>query len=266
MCVAFCLWFGPDAAPAATHSVVVAAGPSFSPRVLTVTNGDTVVWTGLASFHTVTPNTGVTEPFCGSLAQPSCTRTFSVLGSFGYHCNPHQSLGMTGVVIVVAAPGTPPTVSITNPPNNSIVAAPASIAIGVSAADSDGTVLNVRLMTNGVFAATNSVAPFGFTLTNLSAGFYSLRARAEDNQALSTTSAPVLVRVAGRPVISAFPGTNGPLQFQFTSATGINYVVEQTTALTNFAPVVTNSGNGGLLQFSDANSSSTQKFMRVRLQ
>jgi plastocyanin len=252
-------------AQAATTNVVV-SGLTFNPSSVTIRVGDTVTWTGLANSHTVTPNTGVLEPFCGNLVQPSCTVTFNTAGTFGYHCIPHQLSGMVGTVVVQAAPGTPPTVSITNPANNLVFAAPATVAVGVSASDTDGTVANVRLMTNGVFAATNTVAPFGFTLSSLAPGFYSLRARAEDNQALSATSAPVLVRVAGQPALAFSRGTNGPLRFQFNSATGINYVVEQSAALTNFTRVTTNPGNGGALQFSETNSSSTQKFIRVRLQ
>ena len=264
-CIAVMIVLGATLTRAATTNVVV-SGLTFSPSSVTIRVGDTVTWTGLASFHTVTPDTGVTEPFCGNTVQNSCTVTFNNVGTFGYHCIPHQGFGMVGQVIVAAAPGVPPSVSITNPPNNTLLPAPATFAVGVSATDSDGTVANVRLMTNGVFAATNAVAPFGFTLSNLPPGFYSLRARAQDNQSLVATSAPVLVRVAGKPALTFSPGSNGPLRFQFNSATGINYVVEQSVALTNFVPVTTNPGSGGVLQFSDTNSSATQKFIRVRLQ
>ena len=64
--------------------------------------------------------------------------------------------------------------------------------VGVSAADSDGTVANVRLMTNGVFAATNSVAPFGFSLSNLPPGHYSLRARAQEFSTIAADAQTLL--------------------------------------------------------------------------
>lgn len=265
LCLCVCVLFGGALAGAATRSVVV-SGLTFSPAVININAGDTVTWTGLASFHTVTPNAGVLEPFCGNLVQASCTVTFNTPGSYGYHCNPHAGFGMTGQVNVAAAPGSPPTVAITNPPNNLVLGAPGTVTVGVSASDTDGTVANVRLMTNGVFAATNTVAPFGFTLSNLPAGFYSLRARAEDNQALSATSAPVLVRVGVKPALTFLRGTNSPLQFQFNSATGINYVIERSAAVTNFTPVSTNAGSGGVLQFSETNGPLPQKFIRVRLQ
>jgi hypothetical protein len=172
---------------------------------------------------------------------------------------------MTGQITVVAAPGAPPVVSITNPPNNALYAAPGVVTVGVSVTN-DGSVANVRLLTNGVFAATNTIAPFGFTLSNLVAGNYTLRARAENNQALSSTSLPVNIRVATRPLLSFDRGTNGPLLFQFNSVTGINYVVEGSTALTNFSSIITNAGSGGALQFSQTNPAPAQRFFRLRLE
>lgn len=250
---------------AATHSVVV-SGLSFSPKELTVANGDTVIWSGLASFHTVTPNAGVPEPFCGNALQASCTVTFLANGSFGYHCNPHASFGMTGVVKVVAAPGVPPLVSITNPPNNGLFAAPANLSVGVSASDADGTVSSVQLLTNGAAAQTRFAPPYDFTLTNLAPGNYTLRARATDNQLLSATSALVNVRMASPPLLSFERGASGPVVLQFNSVTGVNYVLERGVPLTNFAPVITNPGNGGTILFSETNSGAAQQTYRVRLQ
>jgi hypothetical protein len=127
-------------------------------------------------------------------------------------------------------------------------------------------VTSVQLLTNGVPAQTNSTSPFGFTLTSLSAGNYVLRARATDNQSLSSLSAPVSIRVADLPLLSFSPGTNGPIQFQFNTVTGVNYVVERGLPLTNFAPIVTNPGNGGAILFSETNGDAVQQTYRLRLQ
>jgi len=256
---------GIAAASAATRTVTI-SGTSFSPSVVTVTNGDTVMWINGFNGHTVSPKPGVPEPFCGPNAITSCSHIFNTVGSFAYQCNFHTGFNMTGVVHVVAAPGVPPTIAITNPANNRLFAAPGVVTIGVMAADSDGSVANVRLLTNGVAAATNTIAPFGFTLSNLVAGHYTLRARAQDNQALVTTSAPVNIRVATRPLLSFERGTNGPFQFQFNSVTGVNYVVEGSTALTNFSSVVTNAGSGGAIKFSQTNPAPAQRFFRLRLE
>lgn len=176
---------------------------------------------------------------------------------------PQNFAGQIGFVV---PPSVPPSISITNPPDNSLFAAPATVPVGVSASDSDGSVANVRLLTNGVAAATNAAAPFGFTLANLPAGNYTLRAVAQDNSSLSTTSAPVTIRVADRPVLVVGPGVGGPIQFQFNSRTGVNYIVERATPLTGFSPVATNPGSGGSLQFQETDASASQRAYRVRLE
>ena len=177
--------------------------------------------------------------------------------------SPQNFAGTTGLITI---PNLPPAVAITTPANNTLFAAPGTVPIGVSASDSDGSVASVQLLTNGVAVATNAVAPFGFTLSNLPAGYYTLRARAQDNQSAFATSAPVVVRVAGPPVLTFARSTNGPLQFQFNTVTGVSYVVERGLPLTNFSPVVTNPGHGGVLQFSETNAVPSQGTYRVRVQ
>jgi plastocyanin len=257
----------------ATHNVAVTAF-QFTPRVLTVTNGDTVFWSGANGSHTVSPKAGVNEPFCGSGAVNSCMVTFVINGSFPYQCNFHAGFGfnMTGVVHVLPSSSPIISVSITNPISNSLFATTATIPIGVSASSSTGMIAQIQLLTNGVPAATNVVteSPIGsFTLSNLAAGVYSLRARATDNLFPSGavgTSAPVNIRVVARPLLSFERGTNGPFQFQFNSVTGVNYVVEGSTALTNFSSIVTNAGSGGAIKFSQTNPAPAQRFFRLRLE
>src|SRR5436190_1456547 len=175
------LALGIAAASAATRTVTISSF-AFTPAIVTVTNGDTVMWVNGAGGHTVSPRAGVREAFCGGSAVTSCSYTFNTVGSFAYQCNFHASppglnFNMTGLVQVVSAPVVPPTVSITNPPNDALYPAPGVVTVGVSVTN-DGSVVNVRLLTNGVFVATNTVAPFGLTLSNRVAGNYTLRARA----------------------------------------------------------------------------------------
>jgi hypothetical protein len=179
--------------------------------------------------------------------------------------SPLNFAGQTGTIFFAAA-NVPPTITINSPLNGAVFGNPDTVAVSVTAADSNGgSVVNVRLLTNGVAAATNTVAPFGFTLNSLPAGSYALRARAEDNGGLSATSAAVNIQVAGGPRLIFAPGGGGPIQFQFQSAAGVNYVVERGT-LTNFSPIVTNPGNGGVLQFSETNNPDSQRTYRLRLQ
>lgn len=88
-----------------------------------------------------------------------------------------------------------PTVSLTSPANNATFTAPASIVLTADAQDTDGTVAQVKFFQGGTLVATDTAAPFTFTLTNVAAGSYTFTARATDNLGASTTSAAVSVTV-----------------------------------------------------------------------
>jgi hypothetical protein len=167
---------------------------------------------------------------------------------------------------IVLSVNAPPFVTITNPLNNALFIAPGTVSVGAMATD-NVSVASVELMTNGVIAgAADMVPPYAFTLSNLPAGSYTLRARALDNQAAASTSAPVNVRIASLPTLQVLRGSNGPIQLRHNSATGINYVVERAVPLTNFSSIVTNVGNGGVLQFAETNGGAVQRTYRIRLQ
>lgn len=175
--------------------------------------------------------------------------------------SPQNFAGQTGTIVF----NVPPEVAITSPATNALFGVPDPVSVSVTATDTNGLVTHVRLLTNGVLAASNAVAPFGFVLTNLAAGNYSLHAVAEDNGFLTGTSAPVTVRVVNRPRLVFSPGLNGPLSFQFQSATGVNYVVERGLPFTNFTSVATNAGSGGIVQFSETNRALGQATYRVQV-
>jgi hypothetical protein len=183
----------------------------------------------------------------------------------GNAVNSPQNFNNQSGTIVVSV-NSPPFVTITNPLNNALFVAPGTVSVGVMATD-NVSVASVELMTNGVIVGTaDTVSPYAFSLSNLPAGSYTLRARALDNQSAASTSAPVNVRIASLPTLQVLRGTNGPLQLQFNSATGINYVIERAAPLTNFSPVVTNVGKGSPIQFAETNVSAVQGTYRVRLQ
>lgn len=104
-----CLMSPLDVLKAATTNVTT-SGFTFVPSVITINAGDTVIWTNLSGIHSVTGEDPA-EPLCGSNFPPSCTNTFLVPGSYAYHCIPHQSFGMTGVVNVLAPPAVPAVLS-----------------------------------------------------------------------------------------------------------------------------------------------------------
>ena len=161
-------------------------------------------------------------------------------------------------------PNLPPFVAITNLTNGQLFAAPANVPVRIKATDADGSVNSVTVRSN--FANIAVIPPpYTFTFSNLAPGFYRIEAQATDNQGEWGHSAPVIIRVASPPVLIPARGAMGPLQFQFNSATGINYVVESGT-LTNFSPVVTNPGTASPITYSETNASATQRTYRVRLQ
>lgn len=111
-------------AAAATHEVAAGGnGPFFEPDTLTIQPGDTVkwIWGGGGFTHTVTSGkNGVADGYfeSGSHKAPfTFSFTFPDAGEFEYFCKPHLSMGMVGVIKVVA-PSTPTPVP-TAPPTGS---------------------------------------------------------------------------------------------------------------------------------------------------
>lgn len=109
--------------PAATCSVSVVAGPAFGPSTCNINVNDTVSWSGLGAFHTVTSidslNCGLAcnNKFCSPASASSYSHQFlSTSEASVYKCNPHcATFGMTGVVNVTA-PATPGSVPDTGTP------------------------------------------------------------------------------------------------------------------------------------------------------
>lgn len=115
---------GSGNAAAMTHTVFVNFF-DFSPREITITAGDTVLWDWVddTSAHTVTSDT---PGLFGSAfllgADQSFTHTFNNVGVYGYYCIPHGSpggVGMAGTVEVLA-------------PLSAISGGPYSVAAGSS--------------------------------------------------------------------------------------------------------------------------------------
>lgn len=96
-------------------AVVKMVGIEFQPDTVTITTGETVEWVNESKLtHTVTADptkaakaANVTlpdgaEPFDSGDVAPGETyrRTFTVPGTYGYFCVPHEAAGMTGTVVV----------------------------------------------------------------------------------------------------------------------------------------------------------------------
>ena len=89
-----------------------------------------------------------------------------------------------------------PQVTLTSPLIGTPPLAPATLTLGASASDSDGTVAAVEFYAGTTLLATVDTAPFTATWSDVAAGSYTLTARAIDDLGASTTSAPVIFTVA----------------------------------------------------------------------
>ncbi|MDB6122434.1 MAG: cellulase family glycosylhydrolase [Pedosphaera sp.] len=252
--------------PASAITTNVTFGSFFyNPKSILIHVGDTITWTGPAG-HTVT-GTGA-EAMCGPSATTSCSHTFQNVGAFAYQCNTlgHAGAGMTALVTVVAAPGNvAPSVSITSPASGAVFAAPANVKIIANATDSDGSVTNVQFFGGTTSLGSVTASPFNITANGLGAGSYALTAKATDNGGLSTTSAVVNISVVTPVAVSNFfpQVTNGQFVFDHTANPGLRYVVERSTALPNFSPVVTNTATSNSVHVTDSFTVGGMRFYRV---
>lgn len=89
-----------------------------------------------------------------------------------------------------------PTVTLTAPASNAAFAAPATLTLTASAADSDGSVARVEFYNGATKLGEDTTAPYSFTWANVGAGTYSLLARALDNEGAATYSTAVNVTVS----------------------------------------------------------------------
>ena len=108
----------------------------------------------------------------------------------------------SAAVAVTLTANQPPTVSITAPANNTILAAPATIVVTAIASDTDGTVAKVEILNGATVLATLTSAPYTFTIPNAAAGTYVLTARATDDKGGVTTSTAVNVIVDTPPAVT----------------------------------------------------------------
>jgi hypothetical protein len=101
-----------------------------------------------------------------------------------------------------------PTVSITNPPNNTVLTAPASFALTASADDNDGNMVNVEFYNGASSLGIDSSDPYSVPITNLAAGTYLLSAVATDDGGAKATNTITLI-VNALPTASITGPTNG---------------------------------------------------------
>jgi hypothetical protein len=102
----------------------------------------------------------------------------------------------TAIAIQVNAPANQlPVVSLTAPTNNAVYTSPASISITANASDADGTISKVEFYSGATLLGTDATTPFTYTWTNVTAGSYSITAKAYDNTNSAATSNAITIQV-----------------------------------------------------------------------
>lgn len=75
----------------------------YEPEIVRIAPGDTVVWVSVDELHNSQSVDGMipdgAEPWASPLSE-DFEMTFDVEGTYGYICQPHQMLGMAGLVLV----------------------------------------------------------------------------------------------------------------------------------------------------------------------
>jgi len=197
---------------AVTNTVVIGSY-FFNPTNITINLGDTIRWTNTTFATVVHDSTRTNTPF--SWASPDLDGspttfllTFSNAGTFSYFCNRHVNAALpqnrhpeqTGTVSVVSM-NLSPSVSITNPANNTLFAAPANVTIQATASDSDGSVTNVQFLVGTALVGNDTTAPYATTTNGLPAGNFTLFAIASDNAGARATNS-INIAVSAPPSVS----------------------------------------------------------------
>ncbi|MBN2505357.1 MAG: lamin tail domain-containing protein [Verrucomicrobia bacterium] len=106
--------------------------------------------------------------------------------------------------VIGLQPNAPPTVSLSCPPADATLTAPATVPFVAAATDTDGAVAKVEFFVDGAKVGEDGADPFLFTWAAVPVGSYVLTAVATDNKGATSLAAPVAITVIA-PVV---PTTN----------------------------------------------------------
>ncbi|MGI8589315.1 MAG: S-layer homology domain-containing protein [Chloroflexia bacterium] len=151
----------------------------YSPQFLTIVPGTTVIWTNSGDMiHTVTSDDGLFDS--GNMnPTDTFTYTFSVAGTYGYHCIYHGApgIGHYGTIFVVPPPPSCPTVTATPPsasatPAPSSTQPPATVTPVPSSTQPASTATPVPSSTQPPATATATACTINFSDVHMSDYFY----------------------------------------------------------------------------------------------
>ena len=234
----------------------------FSPTAVTINVNDQVRWTWVGSIgHTTTSDTGLWDSGVNGNGA-TFVHTFTTAGRFPYHCTVHPFMM---AAITVQPANMPPTIAITNPPNGSVFASPATFSISAKASDTDGSVTNVSFLQGTTSLGNIQKSPYLVTVHDLGAGDYTFAAVASDNGGLEATNAITIHVVAPTPITLSKLQRLSPTSFQFSysAVAGLQYVVQRSGDLTHWNALATNVAKSGSEIFLDQSATENPGFYRV---
>lgn len=174
--------------------------------------------------------------------------------------SPDQIVGLDNVAVTLPPPviGLPPTIALTAPAAGAPFLAPATVSIAANAGDSDGSVAKVEFFNGAVKLGEDLTAPYTYDWTGVTAGTYSLTARATDNDGNLTNSAAVSVTVSAPPSSGLL--VRGPY---FNSPTDTTIVIRWRSSQSIVGRVRYGLSTGALTQFADETSAKTDHEIKL---
>jgi plastocyanin len=256
-----CLLATACALHAQPYVTVTDDGFAFSPDAVSIVTGEAVYWVDDGSgpytiFSTTSAWSPVTTP--GGIL-------FNAAGTYSYF----DDAGDQGTIYVTT--NVPPTVVITNPTNNAVFTDPASFTFSADASDSDADGLSDVVFYIGTNLVDDVFSdPFETSVTNLSAGSYTLTAVAYDNVgAVTSNSVSIVVQNSGPITLTALTMTTDGFQLTATGLTaGKTNILQSSTNLVssaNWTPLETNIAGGSSVSFTNAISGGRHFFRLLQL-
>ena len=234
----------------------------FDPSTVVVSPGETVVWANVDPFglDIVLSVEGFTPFFLENMT--AVGTPFNDVGTYNFS----SDLGDYGSVIV----NIPPSVAITNPPDNAVFPAPASFTIEAAASETpDDSVQSVEFFLISA-DATNSIgtdfdAPYSASVTDLGAGTYTVVALATDSRGWWDTNS-INFTIGSELVLSAPRISAGKFLFDVAGLTvGKTNIVQSSSNLLSWTPVSTNVAGTSSATFTNALVSGPRAYRLAQL-
>ena len=220
---------------------------------------------GIGTVTNVEYFAGPTSLGSATVSPFSVTGSIADIGSYALTAVATATGGAATSAVVNIVVANRPTVTLTNPVEGAVFAAPAHLILSASASVVGGTITNVSFYRNNTVRfgfVTN--APFTFDRAAVPAGSYAISAVATASGLSATSSTVNITWVNAVGVTSSPPAiVNGQFSFSYTANPGLTYVIQNTSDFRTWSPVLTNVPTSSPVLFTDSVNSNSWRFYRV---